>query len=228
VYIPPIELSKIEPQELDDYLSRGWFRMHQSIFTTHQLLFDDTWYEAIWLRVSLKDILSDRKYRTLQKKNSKFRTEIRKANITYEHETLFALYRESVSFETSPSLDWLLYGNKLYNVYNTFMINVFDGNKLIGAGFFDLGKTSAAGICSIYHPDYKKHTLGKYIIYEKMFICKKQNFQYFYPGYFVPGYPPFDYKLEIGKTALEYFNVDKQEWFSINDLSYLDIFPPDI
>lgn len=222
MYIPPIELSKIEPEELDDYLSRGWFRMHQSIFTTRYLVFDDAWYEAIWLRACLQNFDVDTRYKTLHKRNGKFKIEIKKAHITKEHEILFAHYRHSVSFETSPSLEWLLFGNKLYNVYNTFVINVFDGDKLIGAGFFDLGKTSAAGICSVYHPDYKKHTLGKYIIYQKMFFCKRNNFQYFYPGYFVPGYAAFDYKLEIGRTALEYFDVEKEKWFSINNLSYYD------
>jgi arginine-tRNA-protein transferase len=219
VYIPPIELSKIDPEELDDYLRRGWFRMHQSIFTTHQLLFGDTWYEAIWLRVSLSGLFPDKKYRSLQKKNGKFRVEIKKANLGHDLEALFTLYSQSVSFETSPSLDWLLYGNKLHNVYDTFMINVFDENKLIGAGFFDLGKSSAAGICSVYHPAYKKYSLGKYMIYEKMFACKQQNFQYFYPGYFVPGYAPFDYKLEIGKGALEYFDAEKLTWYPIENLS---------
>jgi arginyl-tRNA--protein-N-Asp/Glu arginylyltransferase len=217
VYIPPIELSKIGAEELDEYLSRGWFRMHQSIFTTHQLLFDDTWYEAIWLRVCLENFGADKKYRTLQKHNGKFRTEIKKAHLSYQQEALFEQYRESVGFETSPSLDWLLYGNKLNNIYNTFMINVFDANKLIGVGFFDLGKTSAAGICSIYHPDYKKYSLGRFMIYEKMFACKSKNFRYFYPGYFVPGYPPFDYKLKIGTTALEYLDAIEQKWLPIKD-----------
>jgi arginine-tRNA-protein transferase len=225
VYIPPIELSKIEPEELDDYLSRGWFRMHQSIFTTHHLVFDDAWYKAIWLRVCLKKFDADKKYKTLHKRNCKFKTEIKKAHITGEHEALFARYRQSVSFETSSSLEWLLLGNRFYNVYNTFMINVFDERKLIGAGFFDLGNTSAAGICSVYHPDYKKYSLGKYIIYEKIFFCKKQKFQYFYPGYFVPGYTAFNYKLEIGRSALEYFDADKQKWFSINNLTYFDLLP---
>jgi arginyl-tRNA--protein-N-Asp/Glu arginylyltransferase len=220
VYIPPVELSKIEPEELDDYLSRGWFRMHQSIFTTHQLIFDDTWYEAIWLRACLKKFSADKKYEALKKRNSRFKTEIKKAHVTHEHEKLYARYRQNVSFDTSPSLDWLLFGNKFHNVYNTYVINIFDGDKLIGAGFFDLGKKSAAGICSVYHPAYKKYSLGKYMIYEKMFSCKAKGFRYFYPGYFVPGYAPFDYKLEIGKPALEYFDAGKQKWFSVKDFPY--------
>jgi arginyl-tRNA--protein-N-Asp/Glu arginylyltransferase len=211
------ELSKIEPEELDDYLARGWFRMQQSIFTTHQIIFDEVLYPAIWLRLNLNAFSPDKKYYTLNKSNSKFGFEIKKACITQQHEALFQLYRASIPFNTSHSLHWLLLGDKAANVYNTYMINVYDGIKLVGTGFFDLGKKSAAGICSVYHPEYKKYSLGKYMIYKKALLCKENGFHYFYPGYFVPGYARFDYKLEIGKPALEYFDIYRESWFAMNN-----------
>ncbi len=207
-----IEPLGIKPAELDSLLALGWFRMQQTIFTTDILYFHDEAYEAVWLRVCLKDFISDKRYRILLKKNSGFRTEIIKAKITPQHEALYTSYKDSISFVTAPSLRWLLYGNSISDVYNTYMINVYDGNKLIGAGFFDLGDTSAAGICSIYDPAYKKYSLGKYMIYEKLFYCKNENFKFFYPGYFVPGYAMFDYKLEIGQAAIEYFDPYKKNW----------------
>jgi len=211
------ELSKIEPEELDDYLAHGWFRMQQSIFTTHQIVFDDVLYPAIWLRVNLHTFEPDKKYQALNKSNGKFKFEIKKACISQQHEALFQSYRTSIPFNTSHSLHWLLLGDKTGNVYNTYMINVYEGIKLIGTGFFDLGKNSAAGICSIYHPDYKKYSLGKYMIYEKMLVCKEKGFKYFYPGYFVPGYGRFDYKLEIGNSAIEYFDIYKEMWVPMNN-----------
>ena len=86
---------------------------------------------------------------------------------------------------------------------------------MIAAGFFDLGKMSAAGITCIYHPAYKKYSLGKYLMYLKMAFCKEQQLQYFYPGYVVPGYNSFDYKLEIGKSAIEYFDTYTGKWLPL-------------
>lgn len=212
------ELLKMGPGELDDYLAQGWFRMQQTIFTTHHIVFDNILYPAIWLRIDLRNFHEDKKYFQLRKRNSKFKTEIKKGFITSEQEVLFSCYKEHVPFETAYSLRWLLCGSKAYNVYNTYMINVYDTNTLIGTGFFDLGDNSAAGICSIYHPDYKRYSLGKFMIYQKMFAVKASGFRYFYPGYFVPGYPRFDYKLSIGKTAMEYFDVYEMEWLSIEEL----------
>jgi len=207
-----IELSSLEPAQLDGFLSLGWFRMQQTIFTTNFLYFDDAVYEAVWLRIRLHDLVPDKKYKILSGKNSRFRTEIKRLAITPAHEALYNSYKEGISFEGSSSLHSLLYGNSDFNVYNTQVINVYDGDALIGAGVFDLGKNSAAGIISFYDPQYKKFSLGKYMIYEKMQYCKREDFMYFYPGYFVPGYPTFNYKLEIGKPAIDYFDAVQKKW----------------
>lgn len=210
-----IELFDMHPAQLDSFLSIGWFRIQQTIFTTDVLCFNEEAYTPVWLRVRLRDFVPDKKYKILQKKNRGFKMEIKKAIVTPEHEALYASYKESVAFDCAPNLHWLLYGDGTRDVYNTYMINMFDGNKLAGAGFFDLGNNSAAGICSVYNPAYKKCSPGRYLIYEKMLYCKDKNFKYFYPGYFVPGYPMFDYKLEIGKDALEYFNSYSKKWFPL-------------
>ncbi len=211
-----IELLNIKPSELDGLLALGWFRIQQTIFTTDILYFNDEVYNAVWLRVDLKHFQPDKKYLELRKKNGRFRTEIKKAVITTQHEALYLIYKESICFECAPSLHWLLYGNSTRDVYNTYMINTYDDSKLIGTGFFDLGNTSAAGVSSIYDPAYKKYSPGKYMIYEKILYCKGEKFKYFYPGYFVPGYPLFDYKLEIGKDSIEYFNVHTKKWLPLH------------
>ena len=209
-----IDLTNIEPARLDSFLSLGWFRIRQTIFTTNYLYFDGQEYDAIWLRVNLDDFTADKNYKKLFTKNGHFRTEIKRAIVTAEHEQLYNSYKESISFEGAQSLHSLLYGKSDLNVYNTWMIEIYDDTAFIGSGCFDLGSNSAAGIFSVYDPRYKKFSLGKYMIYEKMLFCKKQNLTFFYPGYFAPGYPVFDYKLEIGKEALEYFDAEQKKWYS--------------
>src|SRR5688572_15470755 len=205
--------------ELDNYLSRGWFRMRQNIFTTSFLQFDNRFYSVIWLRVALQNNHPDKKKDRLLKMNAAFTTEVRKADITIAHETLYQAYRQSISFEVSASLHELLLGSELYNRYNTYEINVYDKGKLVAAGFFDLGKLSAAGISCIYHPAYKKYSLGKYLIYLKLEFCRQQRFQYFYPGYLLPGYKPFDYKAEIERGGLEYLHLPSLEWLPYDQFS---------
>jgi leucyl-tRNA---protein transferase len=202
----------LHPDELDQYLERGWFRMGQTIFTTNFLNFKSNFYSAVWLRIWLPHYTADTTQQKLSKKNSRFKVEIRQASVSPEKELLFSAYKKKISFEASASVHMLLYGKAEYNVYNTSEINLYDDGKLIAVGFFDIGQTSAAGISSFYDPAYKKYSLGKYLIYLKIEYCKKMGLQYFYPGYFVPGYPLFDYKLMIGKTALQYLEFPSLEW----------------
>jgi leucyl-tRNA---protein transferase len=208
-------------QMLDEYLLKGWFRMGQNIFTTNFLNFKGQFYSAIWLRVRLAGYEKDSTEVKLRKLNSKFTVDIRKASITSEKEMLFLKYRGHISFEASASLHQLMYGKASHNVFDTFEVTIRDGEKLVACGFFDLGEHSAAGITSFYDPDYKKHSLGKYLIYLKIAFCHENGFSFFYPGYFVPGYSFFDYKLTIGKRYLEYLELKSGKWFDIAEFSPL-------
>jgi leucyl-tRNA---protein transferase len=100
--------------------------------------------------------------------------------------------------------------------FSTLEVNVFDGAQLIACGFFDTGKNAAAGITSFYHPGYKKYSLGKFLIYSKIKYCRENGMKYFYPGYFVPGYTPFDYKLTIASRHLYYLEYKSQKWKHID------------
>ena len=210
---------ELAPEDLDNLLASGWFRMGQSIFTTNFLNFKGTFYSAIWLRVVLKNFTADKTQQKLLKRNSVFRTEIRPANLTATQEELFATYKQSVSFEAASTLNHLLFGRSLYSIYNTYEVNVYDGDKLIACGFFDLGSNSAAGISSFYDPAYRKHSLGRYLIYLKMSYCQQLGLDYFYPGYFVPGYALFDYKLEMNRDLQQYLRVANEEWVDIDTFS---------
>ncbi|HEY0741786.1 MAG TPA: arginyl-tRNA--protein arginylyltransferase [Chryseosolibacter sp.] len=206
-------------EELDRYLSEGWFRMGQTIFTTNFLNFKQQFYSAIWLRIRLKECAPTRLEEKLIRLNSGFSVELTKAKIDQEKENLFARYRAQVSFEPSSSLQALLFGRATENVFDTLEVTVRDNGKLIGCGFFDLGKKSTAGISSFYDPDYKKHSLGKFLIHQKILFSRDRGYEFFYPGYFVPGYSPFDYKLKIYPTAQEYFDLATSRWQPMHQFS---------
>ncbi|MBI3219121.1 MAG: arginyl-tRNA--protein arginylyltransferase [Bacteroidetes bacterium] len=207
----------ITASQLDGYLERGWFRMGQTIFTTQFIHFQAEMYNTVWLRVALHSYDGDSTQAKLFKQNAKFNTLIRPASITTEKENLYSRYRASLSFQPSESLRQLLHGtSEEISVYSTHEVAVYDGAQLIAIGYFDLGKNSAAGIVSVYDPTYKKYSLGKYLIYKKMEYCKSLDMSHYYPGYFVPGYSFFNYKLSIASDSLEFFELQNQRWLPIH------------
>ena len=200
------------PEELDEYLAEGWFRNGQRIFTTNFLNFDHKLYSAIWLRIDLKKNTVDKNIARLKKINPGFTICIQKASVTPEKESLFQKYKLGVPFSAAQSLQTLLFGDSKSDVFPTYEILIYDQEKIIAVGYFDLGLKSAAGITSFYDPDYKKNSLGKYLIYLKIEYCKLHQYDFFYPGYFAPNYPAFDYKLEIEKGNLSFLRIETSTW----------------
>lgn len=212
--------SSLEPKDLDAHLEDGWFRMGQAIFTTNFLKFKEVLYSAIWLRIDLNTFEPSGTQQKLQKLNSNFTIHIREAYIDDSKEILFRKYQNHVKFDTAPNLQQLLFGHGSNDIYDTLEVCIYDDAKLIACGFFDLGETTSAGISCFYDPDYKKHSLGKYLMFQKMEFSKKRGLDYFYLGYFAPGYPLFDYKLDLSRTSLEYLDLVKDVWLPIKQFSY--------
>lgn len=205
------QLSNIAPHLLDDYLADGWFRMQQSIFTTRYLQHDGQFYETIWLRHRLADFAFPEWFLKMQHKG-KFRVEITTGLSTPAHELLYQQYRETKPLDWSDSLESILYGDRSNNLFNTHIMNVYDGEKLVAAGFFDIGTASAAGICNFYDPSYKKFSLGKFLYYSEVLYCIENGLTYFYPGYITPGLSMFDYKVHMHFDSLEAYDPITRSW----------------
>jgi arginine-tRNA-protein transferase len=217
-------INSIKGEELDEYLERGWFRMGQTIFTTNFLKFNGLFHSVIWLRIDLLSFEPTKTQQKLQKLNAKFNVEIKPSiALTPEHLILFNKYKNHVPFDAASSLTHLLYDDKFSNVFDSYEVNIYDKQKLIACGVFDLGKNASTGITCFYDPDYQKHSLGKYLMFLKMDFSKNKGISYFYPGYFTPNYSIFDYKLNLAKPYLEFLDLSKNLWKPFGEYVYEEI-----
>lgn len=216
MYASLVRPDTLAPRELDLFLEKGWFRLGAGLFTTSFLTFQDTLFDAFWLRVSLPGFQPSRSQREILKKISGFRVTAGTAVLTEEKEELFGKYRESVSFQPARHLSGIL--SDPTALFDTQEICIYDGERLVACGIFDLGETSAEGIVSFFDPDYKRLSLGKALVLNKIMFSKERGLKWFYPGYVVPGYPRFDYKLDISRENSEYFDVTLGEWRNIGEL----------
>jgi arginine-tRNA-protein transferase len=206
----------LEKQLLDTYLSFGWFRAGRGLFKKTFLQFSSHFYNAYWLRYDLSSFELTPALKKINQKNSAFKVVVQPLSITDEKKSLYEKYKSSVSFEPSDTLEALLYGSELFDtpIFDTYEVEVYDKEQLIGFGFFDVGEKSAAGINAIYHPEYKKYSLGKYIILQKILYCQSKKMHWFYPGYVAPGYSAFDYKLLFNMQCISYFDFVSNQWIT--------------
>lgn len=214
---------QLKGSALDEYLERGWFRMGQSIFTTNFLKFNGLLFSAIWLRIDLLNFKPSKTQQKLQKLNAKFSIEIKPSTkLTPEHSILFDKYKNHVPFDAAPTLTHLLYDDKSNHIFDSYEVCIYDNKKLIACGFFDLGKDASTGITCFYDPDYQKYSLGKYLMFLKMDFSKKEGMLFFYPGYFAPNFPMFDYKLDLAKLFLEFLDLATSQWKPFDEYDYAE------
>jgi len=202
---------EIYPEELDYYLAKGWFRMGQMIFTCRFLSFKDSLYTAVWVRLQLATFKFSKSQRKLIAHNRRRFTVItRKAIFDREKEALYKIHKKRFEGYVAKTLKASLFGDSQLNIYDTYEIAIYDGDQLAAVSFFDRGEETLASIMGMYDPRYSKYSLGYYSMLEEMDYGLKHGYQIYYPGYVVPGYQKFDYKLRIG--AVEYFDEANKSW----------------
>jgi leucyl-tRNA---protein transferase len=197
---------------LDEYLSKGWYRMQQTIFTTDIIIKNDHIIPVFWLRLVLKKYQEAKKSRKIMELNQGLSVKLKSGRITDEAEALYAIYKDSVDFDVSESIRDYLVGESPVSIYHTHSYEVRDGKKLVACGYFDEGANSLAGILNIYHPDYKQTSPGKFLMLLKINYALQQQKQYYYPGYISTGITKFDYKLFPGKESAEVFISRTGQW----------------
>jgi arginyl-tRNA--protein-N-Asp/Glu arginylyltransferase len=206
------EFPIIRGDALDYYLAQGYYRMQQDLFTCQFVPFDDRLYTAHWLRLDLARVQWGAEQRRLLRRNDRFATVLRPFRLTPEYEDLYARYRASISFDAAPTVDEVLLGGAAHSVFNTFVIELREQNRLVAVGIFDLGDRTLAGILNFYDPAYRQHSLGKYLMLLKTEYARRWQLDYYYPGYLVHGYPKFDYKLFVDPAATEVFHHAAGQW----------------
>ena len=207
------------PEELDDYLANAWFRMGQTIFTCRLIFFDDRLYTTVWLRLCLSGFTFGKSQRKLMRKNrAAFEIVVRKALFDKEKEELYKKHSKRFSGHVSKTLRGSLFGERRKDIYDTYEIAVYEGERLVACSFFDRGEKSLASIMGMFDPEYHKYSLGYYTMLEEMAYGMEHGYEWYYPGYVIPGYKKFDYKLRIGST--EFYDAERGwGWLPIDKLN---------
>ena len=199
--------------KLDLYLSKGYFRMQQEVFTCYAVLFEDIVCPVHWLRIVLSDVSLGKEQLRLFRINETFSVTVRPLAITEEIEALYATYKGGINFDAPETVESCLLGGAINNVFDTYAVEIRDESTLIAVGIFDSGGQSIAGIMNFYHPAYRKHSLGKYLMLLKISYAQRHQKAYYYPGYLASKYTKFNYKLFACEAATEVFDAHRDQWY---------------
>ncbi|MFT4974720.1 MAG: hypothetical protein ACI8S6_000603, partial [Myxococcota bacterium] len=183
--------------------------------------FNVTLFPTIWVRLPLQGYTFRKSLRRRMRRNShRFTIEVGgKASMTGEKETLYQRYRDSFAGDLAPVLEEALFDGDGRDIFDTREITIRDDGELVAFSLFDIGAKSIESIIGVYDPDYKSHSLGLTTMLLEVEHAQSLGLRYFYPGYVVPGYSAFDYKLRLGEGALECFDAEDGSWGPYTALS---------
>lgn len=220
IYYEKLYPTSLHPLLFDAYLERGWYRMYQHIFTvTHWLNAETLEIDRVWwIRYHRDAIRMRESHKKILKKNRDLRVEFGAfKGITEEDNALFTIYSASTDFDGYSTLSRCLYGTdepQEHSLFDTRMVSVYDGNKLVARGLFDVGSKTVMGKINYFDPAYRAYSPSKFMILKIIEYMGKKDWEWFYPGYIIVGRPKFDYKLFLGKDSAQYFDPDRENWFS--------------
>jgi len=203
-------------EKLDYFLSKGWFRSGQGVNTASIVNFEGRLYSPVRIRLALNNYQFGKKLRKRINKNKQFKTVCRKSFFSNEKENLYQQFRQKFYHQVPISLKRYLQDDFENSVFDTYEIAVFDNDKLIAVSFFDVGLKSMASILGVYDEAYASYSPGFYTMLAEIDYGCKNQFKYYYPGYIVPGFPKFDYKLRIG--TVDYYEPSKDAWFPFEEM----------
>ena len=86
-------------KQLDNFLENGWYRMGQSIFTTHFIMPEGNFHRVFWLRYNLNKISLSKSQQRIINKNKQFNILIKPLEITDEIENLYSIYSSIINFD---------------------------------------------------------------------------------------------------------------------------------
>lgn len=203
----------LDPAFMDGLLEMGWYRMSQHVFTTRHIYLGETEvYEVLWARINLQTWTQTERHKRLLKQAQRFSISLQTASISPAIEKLYTQYRSVISFDASESVTAYLLEQQPHNFFPTLMWQVHDSDQLVAVSYFDEGMSSAAGILTFFHPQYKKYSLGLLLYLESVRHASLSGKQYFYPGYIAMNNPKFDYKLLAGKENIEIWEFETMRW----------------
>ena len=202
---------EVRPAMLDLFLSKGWYRRRESLFTTNVEFLEVGMHKVWWIRYNLDKLCYTEEAKRIIKKNSRHHIKVGKVAFSEKAKALYHKYRSAIEFTTTEQPEEYLYAGE-ETIFTSEMMALYDGDRLFGIGVYDKGVESIAGILNFYDPAFKKYSPGKWLMLQKMELARQQGLPYYYTGYVAEGCSKFDYKLFACKDSVEYYSWMYDGW----------------
>ncbi len=178
-------------------IQRGWRRFGEYYSRPNCVGCND----CLSLRIDALNYRYSKSARRTIRKNQNTRFVVQKPTITMQHLSLYEKYHKHMEakkewkhYTLSPNSYHELYVSGAMNFGKEILYFVDD--KLVGVDLVDFFSDGISSIYFFYDPDYAHLSLGRFSMYQQIYIAQTNKLPWVYLGYYVEKCPSLNYKAD--------------------------------
>lgn len=184
--------------DLNDALVRRGFRRFGRYFSKPNC---KDCKECVSIRVDARKFKFNKSARRTIKKNGDTAIFISDPIVDTEHLNLYKKYHKFMERKR----EWKYYELDFRKYYDLYVaghgefgreISYYVDKKLVGVDLVDIISDGLSAIYCYYDPDFAELSLGRFSLYQQIYIARRLNLRWVYLGYYVKNCPSLAYKGE--------------------------------
>lgn len=211
-------LHRAAPVRMDKLWAQGW-RHFGEYFFRYSIAYNQGKAETVVpVRVELSKFKPSRSQKRALNRNRDLKVIVRPSFIDEFKQELFHRHKQRFNHNVPDTIFDFLSDSPADTPCTNREIAVFEGDRLIGVSFLDIGETSTSSVYAIFEPEESKRSLGVFMILQAIRYSQEIGCRYYYPGYVYRGPSFYDYKknfsgLEgyIWQKGWQAYQSDKKE-----------------
>jgi arginyl-tRNA--protein-N-Asp/Glu arginylyltransferase len=197
----------VPPEQMDRVWADGWRHFGWYFFRYRTATHGATTYSVIPLRVDLDRFELSRSQKRVLAKNRDVRVVVRDSFVDREKQALFARHAVRFREDAPQSLGDFVSPMPSSVPCPNKEVAVFLGDRLVGATFLDVGRTSTSAVYAVHEPDEARRSLGILMMLESIRYARDSGRRYYYQGYAYREPFVYDYKKRF--SGVEHLRWDE-------------------
>ncbi len=197
--------AKVAPEQLDELLADGWRHFGPHFFRYNLGIYDDEIRRVIPLRIRLSEFKLSKSQQRVLRRNNDLGIIVEPIARTAEVDGLFHRHKQRFKQHPPESIYTFISQDPEMELSTTFQQSVRTNDRLLAAGFFDIGENSVSGIYTSFEPTESRRSLGIFTILKEIEYAMSHGKEFYYQGYCYSGSSFYDYKkLFHGTEAFDW------------------------
>jgi arginine-tRNA-protein transferase len=190
--------------KMDRLWAEGWRHFGIFFFQYRTSIHGATEFNVLPLRIDLERFHLSRSQKRVLKNNQDTAIVIGRSSIDDTKEKLFSEHRRRFVENIPSSLHDFLSPVPDSVPCTNLELCVYQGKRLLGVTFLDIGQTATSAVYAIFDPTEAKRSIGILMMLHSIRFSRERGYHYYYPGYAYREPFAYDYKKRF--SGLEFLD----------------------